>query len=82
MCYLIPTSFRPSKYRSAENVLPHGVLVCIWPYFGDAMSCIPVSHLLMWYKVLYILLLYARLDSISPCSSHIYRDHRKTPQIF
>jgi len=32
------------------------------------ISCIPVLPLLMWYKVLYNLL-YARLVSISPCSS-------------
>jgi len=34
--YLISFSFRPFRYRSAVNVLPHGVPVCSWPYFVDA----------------------------------------------
>ena len=36
VCRMSCITFRPSRYRSAVNVLLHSVPICIWPYFGDA----------------------------------------------
>jgi hypothetical protein len=67
---LYHTAFVPPG-KGVEWIFYHTVYQSV---FGHSLvmriSCIPVSPLLIWYKVLYALLLWAHLDSIGPSSTY------------